>query len=466
MRTIALALALVVISACAGSSSAAATPGPTSGPRILTGTIGSAAYSIEVPLKWNGTLFLYSHGYVAPGRSNPASAAPDAGVAQWLLDGGNALAASAYGSTGWAVQDALVDQVALLDFFGRRVGKPARVIALGASLGGIITAGLVQVHPERFAGAIPLCGVLAGGVAAWNTGLDGAYAFKTLLAPRSNLQLVGITDPVANLKAASDLLAQVGPTPAGQARIALISALTDLPGWFLPTDPAPAPTDYKAWAAAQTQWEARIDFSFAFSYRAEIEKRAGGNPSWNVGVDYRHQLAISPNRDEVSSLYRSANLDLEADLRALNAGATIKPDPSAVAYLDQNISFDGELSVPTLTMHTTADGLVVAQDETAYADVVRAAGKQDLLRQVFVHRAGHCLFTSAEVIALIKVMLNRLDTGSWDAAALTPASLNAAALGLGPGVNSLGGLFPAAPAFADFNLTAYPRPFPKGSAVP
>jgi hypothetical protein len=303
-------------------------------------------------------------------------------------------------------------------------------------------------------------------VAAWNTGLDGAYSFKTLLAPGSSLQLVNITDGAANLKLATDLLAQAGQTPTGQARIALISALIDLPGWFLPTDPAPAPTDYPAWAAAQTQWESRVDFAFAFSYRAEIEKRAGGNPSWNVGVDYRHQLAISADRDEVTALYRSAGLDLDADLRALNAGATIRPDPNAVAYLERNVSFDGNLGVPVLTMHTTADGLVVPQDESAYAAVVRAAGKQDLLRQVFVHRAGHCAFTSAEVIALVEVMLKRLDIGLWDAAALTPAALNAAALALGPADNSIGGFIAADPAFADFTAGPYPRPFPKGSALP
>src|SRR4029077_13011139 len=31
-----------------------------------------ATYLIEVPAKWNGTLFLYSHGYVIPGTPNPA----------------------------------------------------------------------------------------------------------------------------------------------------------------------------------------------------------------------------------------------------------------------------------------------------------------------------------------------------------------------------------------------------------
>lgn len=31
-----------------------------------------ATYLIEVPANWNGTLFLYGHGYVVPGASNPA----------------------------------------------------------------------------------------------------------------------------------------------------------------------------------------------------------------------------------------------------------------------------------------------------------------------------------------------------------------------------------------------------------
>jgi len=313
---------------------------------------------------------------------------------------------------------------------------------------------------------MPLCGVLAGGVAAWNTGLDSAYAFKTLLAPGSPLQVVNITDPAANMKLAADLMTKAGQTPAGKARIALMAALAGIPGWFLPTQPEPAPTDYAAQAAAQALWESRVDFPFAFGYRAELEKRAGGNPSWNIGVDYRHQLEMSPYRSEVTALYRDAGLGLNADLAALNAGATIKPDVRAVAYVDRYISFDGGITVPVLTAHTTADGLVVPQDETAYADVVRAAGKQDLLRQAYVHRAGHCAFTSAEVISLIKVMLNRLNSGRWDDESLRPAALNATALALGSQDNAIGGFFASPPSFVDYAPGPYPRPFAKGSTVP
>ena len=458
-------VALVVLVACSNSSTQKASSSPAP-PNVLTGSIGAARYTIDVPRPWNGTLFLYSHGYVAPGSTNPSSASPDPVTGQWLLAGGYAIAASSYNSTGWAIEDALRDQVALLDYFDAHVGKPKRVIAVGVSLGGIITAGLIQAYPNRFSGAMPLCGVLAGGVAAWNTGLDSAYAFKTLLAPGSALQVVNITDPEANMKLAADLMAKASQTAGGRERIALMAALAGIPGWFLPTQPEPAPTDYAAQAAAQAQWESRIDFPFAFGYRAELEKRAGGNPSWNAGVDYRHQLQISPYRDEVAALYRAAGLDLNADLASLNAGATIKPDARAVAYLDRYISFDGAITVPVLTAHTTADGLVVAQDETAYADVVRAAGKHDLLRQAFVHRAGHCAFTSAEVISLIKVMLRRLSSGTWDDASLRPASLNAAALALGAQDNAIGGFFAAQPSFVDYTPGPYPRPFPKGSPPP
>ena len=464
-KSLALVL-LAVLVACSGSSKTATISSPDAGPEIFTGSIGAARYTIEVPHPWNGTLFLYSHGYVSPGGTSGAAAAPDGPTGQWLLDGGYALAASSYSSSGWAIEDALKDQVELLDHFAAQVGEPKRVIAWGGSLGGIITAGLIQEHPDRFAAAIPICGVLAGGVASWNTGLDGAYAFKTLLAPRSQLQLVHITNPDANLSLANDLMTQVSDTPAGRARIALIAALTGLPGWFAPTSPEPAATDYTAREAAQAQWASRVDFPFEFRNRAELEKRAGGNPSWNIGVDYAHQLSVSADRAEVVALYRGAGLDLNADLRTLNAGATIRPDRAAVAYLDRNISFDGRIAVPVLSMHTTGDGLVVPQDETAYADVVRRAGNPNLLRQVFVHRAGHCAFTSAEIIAAFKVVLNRLDTGSWEAGSLTPSALNAAALALGPGTNSLGGVIAAAPAFKSFSPGPYPRPFPKGSSAP
>lgn len=462
-RLVSLAATALIV-AC--SSQTTATPASSaSQAQALNGNIGRAAYSIEVPASWNGTLFLYSHGYAAPGGPNPAIAAPGIDAANWLLGHHYAIAGSSYSSTGWALEDAFKDQIALLDFIAKRFGQPKRVIAWGHSLGGIITAGLVQLYPDRFAAAIPMCGVLSGGVATWNTELDGAFAFETLLAPQSALALVNVADPPGNLQLALDIFKQATTTPAGQARLALLAAFGDLPGWFDPTQPEPAATDYAAQLAAQESWESRVDFPFAFKYRAELEKRAGGNPSWNVGVDYAHQLAISRDRNEVAALYATAGLDLNADLSTLATAPRITADPKAVAYLDHNLSFDGRLSVPVLTMHTSGDGLVIPQNETAYADVVKAAGNQGLLRQVFVHRAGHCIFSDAETIAVAQVVLKRLDKGAWDDAALQPAALNAAALAQGDSYNTFFGTA-VPPAFIDYSPGPHPRPFPQGSAVP
>src|SRR5713101_3277891 len=169
----------------------------TSRTTTLQGALGGANYTIQVPSNWNGTLVLYSHGYVSS-TSPLLSPAPDAGDALTgaaLLQQGYALAGSSYSQNGWALQQAFHDQVALLNFFTTTCGPPTRTIAWGHSLGGIITAGLIQLYPDRFAGALPMCGVLAGGVGTWNQALDGAYAFKVLLAGSALLSIVHITDP-------------------------------------------------------------------------------------------------------------------------------------------------------------------------------------------------------------------------------------------------------------------------------
>lgn len=405
-----------------------------SGPETLTGTFGDGAtYLIQVPANWNRTLVLYSHGYVTPGSSNPATDVGDPLTGQWLLANGYALAGSSYATTGWAVEQAIPDQIATVNTFDHLVGRPARTIAWGHSLGGMITAGLIQVAPDLFTAALPMCGVVAGGVQTWNLALDSALAVQQLLGPTSGLQIVNITDPTANLALSEGVFAAAQATPQGQARIALASALGDIPGWFDPASPEPAPTDYTAQEANQFLWETEVDGPFAFALRAELEARAGGDPSWTGGVSFWHQLQESPDFNEVKALYHAAGLSLSADIATLTAAPRITPDPSAVAYLKHFIVFNGDLAQPVLTLHTTGDGLVVNEDEAQYKRTVDAAGKGFLLRQVFVSRAGHCTFTPAETIAAFKALLHRVNTGHWGN--LGPGALNAVATALGPTFN-------------------------------
>jgi hypothetical protein len=463
-------LALLVLATTLTTRSTSASTGP----RVLTGSIGGAAYKIEVPAQWNGTLLLYSHYYLAPGSPNPAVDARDPVLSAWLLAHGYALAGSAYlNGTGFAVAPALHDQMALLDFFAKRVGTPRYTIAWGFSLGGIISAGLVQLYPTRLSGALAGCGLMGGAVASWNENLDTSFVLKTLLAPTSALQLVHISNPNANLQQLEKILAAAQRTPQGRARLALAAALADIPGWIDPTSPQPAPGDFAAQEQNQLLWLQNYVGPFNVALRAELEQRAGGNPSWNTGVDYAKMLTQSVDYAEVQFLYQQAGLDLGEDLATLQHAPRIAADPRAVAYLSRNINFSGQIQDPVLTMHTLGDGLIPVATEQDYARVVRAAGHSDLLRQIYVDRGHHCSFTRAEILTALQTLVHRADTGQWGTST-NPDVLNleAATLGSDPALARLSpvpGFYTTtmrlAPAFVPFTPQAYLRPL-DGQVVP
>ena len=255
---------------------------------------------------------------------------------------------------------------------------------------------------------------------------------------------------------AQAILEHAQQTPQGRARIALITALADIPGWYDPFTPEPASTDFTTQQENQFQWE-RDFYLVQFEIRADQEMIVGGNPSWNTGVNYRKQLERSIDLREVRALYQQAGLSLNADLNALAIVPHIKADPQAVDHLSHFIIFNGNLEMPVLTLHTTGDGLVVPQSESAYASVVRWAGNSSLLRELFTHRAYHCAFTSAEMLTAFHTLIQRVDTGTWGDST-DPVLLNQQAMAMGPALNTLVGEH-LPPAFSAFTPTRFLRPF-------
>ncbi len=426
----------------------------------ITGTLPDGAnYVMDYPANWNGTLLLYSHGYTAPGSELVAYDAGDGSTAAFLLANGYALAGSSYSTTGWAVHEALPDQVSTLDVFESLFGTPTTTIAWGHSMGGIITAGLLQQYPDRFQAGMPMCGVVGGGVGFFNEMLDGAFAFNTLVAGNS-LQVVNLTDPATDYNNAEGWLGYAQGTAQGQARIALTAALVDVPGWWDPGAPPPSPTDYASQEVNQFYWLAYDVFPFAFYYRAELEGRAGGNPSWNVGVNYAKQLQRSANNAEVQALYNAAGLSLTGDLNSLAKAPRIAQDANAENYLIQNIIFNGQLPGPVLALHTEGDGLVPVEDEQAYLATATEAGNKALVHDVFVHRAGHCTFTPAETVAAVEALFTRLSTGKWKGLSVT--ALDNVAVDLGPYYNYLylnNQYVYTSPAFETYKSPKFLRPF-------
>jgi pimeloyl-ACP methyl ester carboxylesterase len=425
---LALPLAAGALSAAAASGSAASAGAVTT----YTGVLNGAGYRVEVPGRWNGTLILWSHGDYESGyvpTLDQINLAGQPTTAQWLLGRGYALAASNYRTpVGFVVQQALTDQIALLNWYDKKVGRPRQTISAGNSMGGLIAVLLAERHPGHFSGVLSECGAVAGGPELFNSTLDLQFALKTLLAPDSGLELVHITNPAADNAIVTKTIQAAVTTPAGRARLALANALADVPGWYRAALPPPATVDDQIIQQAQFD-QIAIEPLTGPTGRAALEAQAGGNPSTNIGVNYRHQLAHSDQLRVVQQAYREAGLSLNADLQRLNAAPRARADANAASWLNRYGIPAGTTSMPVLTMHGTSDGAVGAEAEHWYAAQVRRNGDPANLRQIFVRRGGHCSFTASEEVVALSSLQARLDTGRWPV--LKPAGLNAEALSLG-----------------------------------
>jgi len=377
-------------------------------------TASGAAWVADVPSNWNGTLLLWSRGYAfaLPAADNAARGTRDA-----LLSQGYALLGSAYSAAGWSLAEAVPDQLATLDAFEHAVSKPRRVLAWGMSMGGLVTTALVEQYPDRIDGGLALCSSIGGAIGMMNMALDGAFAFKTLLAPSSSIQVTGIKDDRANASAVNAALAIAQTTAAGRARVALAGVLAGIPSWTQSNAAQPADTDYES-------QQAQIAASFTmgtFLPRADQEARAQGNFSWNEAIDYREQLSRSGRKELVAALYAKAGLDLDADLQRLNAAPRIAAQPQAVQYMQQHYTPSGRLQSPLLAVQAIGDGLTSPSLQRAYVELARKVSGDSMIAAAWSHRAGHCSFAPDEIFASIKAIDQRVATGKWH---IDPAFMN------------------------------------------
>lgn len=433
-RALALGVLLtLVVGLVAAPAPVSASPTEHSG-SLPNGTTWKAV----VPQDWNGTLLLYSRGYYPSflPDPNPTQVAPDGDTRQALLDLGYALVGSSYSAKGWPLETALQDQLDSLDEAVGSIGTdPDRVLAYGSSMGGLVTGQLSEQASTVIEGALATCGIVGGAVGLGNYQLDAVHAINELLAPSEDIPLVDYATMGDAFSAAGDLTAAVDDaqeTPLGRARTALAASLLQIPDWRPGEDP-PNPWDWEAVEQAQYEWLSST-LTFILAGRFDLETSAGGNASWNAGVDYLDLFSQSPNVQQVVGLYLEAgltSLHLVADLIDLTNTADITADPAALDSLRDTSTLSGEPAVPVLTLHTTDDNLVPVEHEDGYFDNVLSSGNPSLVRQAYVARPGHCTFTPAEMVASIQALEHRLDEGNWDAAAWWELQAAAEALSLG-----------------------------------
>lgn len=430
----AVAVAMMAFALLVASSASAS---PTGG--SYQGTLGDGAQWIaNVPSNWNGVLLLYSHGYGPPAAAD----APDPTTQAALLGMGYALAGSSYDPSGpwWALGSAVTDQFQTLSSVEKTVlpGPPSAVYAVGTSMGGLISALEDQNADGRIAGALTTCGLVGGALNLNQYQLDGEYAISQLLAPSEHIQLTNFTVGPPSFSdsnaAAGELTAAAQAaqaTPQGRARLALALSLMNVSPWGDSTQPG----IYDFGAQEQGQFDDYTSglfgspvnaIDFIVTARQQLELAAGGESAGTVGVDFAGIVRSSSYYPEIKALYREAGLSLESDLQELESSASLRPDQAAAMWLQRTSVPSGHLQVPELDIHTISDPLIPVQQEDYYASQVRQAGSEDLLRQAFVERQGHCAFTPAEIVAGLQALQARVSSGSWGSLT-TASSLDAAA---------------------------------------
>jgi DNA-binding beta-propeller fold protein YncE len=398
------------------AQAAAAAPLTLSGV-LRAGEPGEIPYQVLTPARWNGTLVLdldFTTSW------NPM-------LRQWFLDQGYAIGGTRrlQNAHAYVIREYVENFLTLRRLVSERTGTaPTRTIAFGVSRGAIPARAAIEMHPDVFDGAVVFSGGGQALVGLLNTKLDVSWTLKTLVAPESALKLVALPPPgaAAGDAAFGALIEVAKSTPQGRARLALAAAFDQAPTWSVTGSSPPAPDDYDA----QLQ-QVVASFGGFDGPRSQIEAVAGGNPSWNHGVDYRRLLERSSLRELVRQQYRRAGLDLDADLERLARAPRVAADPAAVAVAERHAGYTGRIKGPILSVKTIGDPADPPATDTAYSETLRRAGTRALLRNVYINRPGHATMTVGERIAAFQALIDRLDSGRWREEAELPAALNALA---------------------------------------
>jgi pimeloyl-ACP methyl ester carboxylesterase len=388
---------------------------------VITQCVGAtsdgAPYVVQVPAKFTGTLFLFSHGYrhfvdipagipvvggytvtntpqPAPGRTT----AEITQVATSMLGKGYAVAGSGFARQGWNVDSGLKTNVELIAIIKKQFPKVTKVVAWGESLGGFITQALAEKYPTLVDAAAPLC-MAAGSVeAALTMAGDAVWGLKTFFDPTivgSNYaagaagyaQAMGDIVKVLTVAGTLQALIAANPTaPAWPATSTVPASLKAIPSRSalvlvgvmsgVPTQSAhfdnstgpgdPTSTAYVQYATAISPALGTLEniataaiLGIMATY--DVELQSGGTVFDNTKTDYAARLGsdLYTYGSALSGL--DAASGLLAYLSPLNPAAPrVAGNAKAIEKMRALASHTGKINVPTITLGAVADNATPA----------------------------------------------------------------------------------------------------------
>ena len=334
---------------------------------VVDGSTGpGSVYRLVRPSNWNGILMLYAHGYVS--SDVPVGiTADDQLVISLVTARGFAVAVSSFSENGWVLKDGTQRTHQLLGLFTSKFGKPARVYAAGASMGGLIAIRLVETWPREFAGVLPACAV-AGGLARQVDFMANVRVLFDVFYPGV---LPGTpVDLPAGINVVQDIV-----NPA-------IAAMT--------VDPTGA---FAIAAIAQTP----VQFADGAELLESIVTALGGASRYPEILELTHG---QPFFDNTMTQYTGALSP--ATLAFVNASvARFSDTPAGRNSVQHNYTPTAELRMPALTLSTFRDPVIPGFHRTLYGQAVAANGGADWLVQRsvpgYAGGYGHCTFTPQEL---------------------------------------------------------------------
>ena len=377
-------------------------------------TSDGAPYAMMVPANFNGTVYLYSHGYrpnvpvpagipVLGGYSvtNTPQPGPNATVIGALLAKGYGVVGSGFARQGWNADSAIKTNVELVGLFKKQFTKTTKVVAWGESLGGFITQALAEKHPDLFSAAAPMCMASDVGPLMTMAG-DALWGMKTFFDPtikggsysagaagyaEAMGDLVKVFTAIGSLQAAfaANALAPAWPATSrvpdaikaipSRSALVMVALMSGVPLQSPHFDSTTAPSVLPV--SQQTSFILAINPAFAALENLgnaaalgvlamhDIEQQAGGAFFDNTATDYAARIADEQFSwaSALSGASGTAGL-----LSVLAASPRAKADPAAVAKLKTLTSHSGKVEIPTILFTATADPTTAAGNQQSVAD--------------------------------------------------------------------------------------------------
>jgi len=363
------------------------------GAQAYWGIHTGAGYRIEVPDNWNGDLVVWAHGFAGFGLELSVDNHPLRGL---LIANGYAWAASSYRRNDYDVTSGVQATHALTKRFNGVVGVPDRVYISGASMGGHVTAVVVEQYPKTYDGALAICGALADfeqfdylfdfNIAAQQLGTGSS------MYPVDPFTYIGFTVPAIK----ANLEAFPGGWPiflnaTGQKFKNLVKQRTggERPNfeetWFF-------------WNSFPEFFTGPGNFLFDLGTTDGTLARSPGLAMDNYDVVYQFDSDPALSPDEVA--FNNSVFRQMADPQARNSNG-----------LAQLPVTTGDLSVPMMTVHNIGDLFVPVLHEIEYARRVAAKGNSDLLVQRAVRGVGHCDIAGPEFAGAFIDLVNWVENG-------------------------------------------------------